>query len=140
MRGLLLLAVCLGAPACKREPRYPVDRVEVVAASLAQHGELPFTASEAQSMLQHQLVRDGFTVLGPGSRADEASVRVTLELPVLRLEPPTVGVVLSLRRRTDGISSRYQVEAQGEVPSGELAKSGLRHALELALARGVRQA
>jgi hypothetical protein len=117
-----------------------VDRVEVVAASLAQHGELPFTASEAQGLLQEALGQGGFRILGLNAPHEEAAIRVTLEMPVLRLEPPTVGVVLSLRRRMDGISSRYQVAARGEVPSGELAKPGLRHALEQALARGVRKA
>ena len=84
--GVVLLAGC-------KSPPHPVERVEVVAASLAEAQVLALTPSQVQMELSTRLVPErGFKVLDPASRGVEGAVRLTLEVDAVQEQTNASGL------------------------------------------------
>lgn len=144
--GLVLLAGC-------KPPPHPVERVEVVAASLAEAQLLALTPSQAQTELSTRLVPDrGFKLLAPGTRGVEGTVRLTLEVDAVQEQPNASGLPgleevtasLGIRRSTDDGVERIALQASRSQPVEGDALEGrqeaARRALDQVLDRLVKEA
>ena len=144
--GLLVLAGCKPAP-------HPVERVEVVAASLAEAQVLALTPAQAQSELSTRLVPDrGFRLLNPGTRGTDGAVRLTLEIDGVQEQANASGLPafeevtasISIRRSTDDGVERIALQATRSQPvegeSLEGRQEAARRALDEVLDRLVKEA
>jgi hypothetical protein len=144
--GLVLLAGCKPAP-------HPVERVEVVAASLAEAQVLALTPAQVQTELSGRLQPDrGFKLLESNSRGVEGAVRLTLEVDGVQEQPNASGLPgteevtasLGIRRSTDDGVERIALQAtrtqpvEGEALEGR--QEAARRALDEVLDRLVKEA
>lgn len=145
--GLVLLAA-----GCKPPP-HPVERVEVVAASLAEAQLLALTPSQAQSELTARLVPDrGFRLLNPETRGVEGAVRLTLELDAVQEQANASGLPaqeevtasLGIRRSSEDGVERISLQAsRGQPVEGDALEGrqeAARRALDQVLDRLVKEA
>jgi len=144
--GLVLLAGC-------KPPPHPVERVEVVAASLAEAQVLALTPSQVQTELSTRLAPDrGFKLLDPGARGVEGAVRLTLEVDTVQEQMNASGLPgieevtasLGIRRSTDDGVERIALQATRSQPVEGDALEGrqeaARRALDQVLDRLVKEA
>ena len=144
--ALVLLAGCKPAP-------HPVERVEVVAASLVDAQLLAQSPAQLQTALQSRLVPErGFRYAPQDGNAGSKAVRMTLELDGLNErergggEPPFEEVTASLtvRRTTDDGVERIALQATRAQPAEGDALEGrqeaARRALDQVLDRLVKEA
>ena len=144
--GLVVLAGC-------KLPPHPVERVEVVAASLAEAQVLALTPAQAQTELSARLVPDrGFKLLDSGKRGVDGAVRITLEVDAVQEQAngsglPAVEEVtasLGIRRSTEDGVERIALQAtrsqpvEGEALEGR--QEAARRALDQVLDRLVKEA
>jgi len=144
--GLLVLAGC-------KPPPHPVERVEVVAASLAEAQVLALTPAQAQADLSSRLVPDrGFRLLNPGTRGVDDAVRLTLELDAVQEQANAAGLPafeevtasLGIRRSAEDGVERITVQASRNQPvegeALEARQEAARRALGDVLDRLVKEA
>jgi HEAT repeats len=144
--GLLLLAGCKPRP-------HPVERVEVVAASLAEAQVLALTPAQLQSELSTRLVPDrGFKLLDSRSRGEEGAVRLTLEVDAVQEQNNASGLPaveevtasLGIRRSSEEGVERIALQASRTQPVEGDALEGrqesARRALDQVLDRLVKEA
>ena len=133
--GLVLLAGC-------KPPPHPVERVEVVAASLAEAQVLALTPSQVQTELSTRLVAErGFKLLDPASRGVDGAVRLTLEVDAVQEQtnasgsPGTEEVTASLgiRRSSEDGVERIALQATRSQPVEGDALEGRQEAARRAL-------
>ena len=145
--ALLLLAGC-------KPPPHPVERVEVVAASLTEAQVLALTPAMVQNALSARLTPDrGFRLAAASSKASPGAVRMTLELDqVQELAGGPGGVPaqeevtasLGIRRSTEDGVERITLQAvraqpvEGEALEGR--QEAARRALDQVLDRLVKEA
>ena len=144
--GLVLLAGC-------KPPPHPVERVEVVAASLAEAQVLALTPSQLQSELSGRLVPErGFRLLDSGSRGVEGAVRLTLEVDAVQEQTNASGLPgseevtasLGIRRSSEDGVERIALQAtrsqavEGEALEGR--QEAARRALDQVMDRLVKEA
>jgi hypothetical protein len=144
--GLALLAGC-------KPPPHPVERVEVVAASLAEAQLLALTPAQAQASLSERLVPErGFRLLNPGNRDGAGAVRMTLEVDGVQEQSKASGLPgleevtasLGIRRSTGEGVERITLQAtrrqavEGEALEGR--QEAARRALDDVLDRLVKEA
>ncbi|MGZ5958120.1 MAG: HEAT repeat domain-containing protein [Myxococcaceae bacterium] len=144
--GLVLLAGC-------KPPPHPVERVEVVAASLAEAQLLALTPAQAQAELSERLVPErGFRLLGQGKREGDRPVRLTLEVDAVQEQSNASGLPgleevtasLGIRRTTDDGVERIVLQAtRGQPVEGDALEGrqeAARRALDQVLDRLVQEA
>lgn len=144
--GLVLLAGC-------KPPPHPVERVEVVAASLAEAQLLALTPAQAQAELSERLVPErGFRLLGPGKRDAEGAVKLTLEIDAVQEQAKASGLPgleevtasLGIRRSTGEGVERISLQAtRSQAVDGEALEGrqeAARRALDEVLDRLVKEA
>jgi hypothetical protein len=133
--GLVLLAGCKPAP-------HPVERVEVVAASLAEAQVLALTPAQVQTELSSRLLPDrGFKVLESGARNVEGAVRLTLEVDGVQEQTNASGLPaieevtasLGIRRSSDDGVERIALQATRSQPVEGDALEGRQEAARRAL-------
>jgi len=142
----VLLAGC-------KPPPHPVERVEVVAASLAEAQVLALTPMQAQTELSTRLVPDrGFQLVDPGARGVDGAVRLTLELDAVQEQVNASGMPgieevtasLGIRRSTgDGVERITLQVIRSQPVEGDALEGrqeAARRALDLALDRLVKEA
>jgi len=144
--GLVLLAGC-------KPPPHPVERVEVVAASLAEAQVLALTPSQLQSELSARLVPDrGFRLLDSGSRGVDGAVRLTLEVDGVQEQTNASGLPaseevtasLGIRRSSEDGVERIALQAtrsqtvEGDALEGR--QEAARRALDEVMDRLVKEA
>jgi hypothetical protein len=141
----------LGAASCKPSLKYNVERIEVSGTTVADNGILKMTPEQVESALRQAVRADPSFVLVESAKParDGVPVRLALDLAFTREaqkagRPGTyaeVGASLTLRRRVDDVSLRYEVMGLGEVPEPS-DEAGARHlamgrALETSLKEAV---
>ena len=151
-RNCLPLSAVLVLAACKPAP-HPVERVEVVAASLAEAQLLALTPGQVQSALSSRLVPErGFKLVQGGGTPPTRPVRMTLELDGLRerergggsAPAEEVAASLAVRRSTEDGVDRFSLQAtraqpvEGEALEGR--QEAARRALDQVLDRLVKEA
>ena len=133
--GLVLLAGC-------KPPPHVVERVEVVAASLAEAQLLALTPAQVQSELGARLVPDrGFRLLNPGTRGTEGAVRLTFEVDGVQEQANASGLPaveevtasLGIRRSAEDGVERIALQATRSHPVEGDALEGRQEAARQAL-------
>jgi len=130
-----------------------VERVEVVAASLAEAQLLALTPAQAQAELSERLVPErGFRLLGAGKREGPSPVRLTLEVDAVQEQSNASGLPgleevtasLGIRRNTDDGVERIVLQAtRGQPVEGDALdgrQEAARRALDQVLDRLVQEA
>jgi hypothetical protein len=130
-----------------------VERVEVVAASLAEAQLLALTPAQAQAELSERLVPErGFRLLGAGKREGPSPVRLTLEVDAVQEQSNASGLPgleevtasLGIRRNTDDGVERIVLQAtRGQPVEGDALEGrqeAARRALDQVLDRLVQEA
>ncbi|MBM7117284.1 HEAT repeat domain-containing protein [Archangium primigenium] len=145
---LSLVALLLGA--CRsREPRFPVEHVELEGATVVDNGLLGWGPSDIRSQFT-RLLQDSRRFVLPTEEARGGASEswvLTLELPFTRevLKDDStyafaeVGVTLRLERRGGEAPQRYQVVGLGEARVEAKDAPARRKALREALLRGLQQ-
>jgi HEAT repeats len=143
--GLVLLAGC-------KPPPHPVERVEVVAASLAEAQVLALTPAQAQNALSARMVPERGFRLVTGGKHEPAAVRMTLELDAVREQANASGAPvqeevtasLGIRRSTEDGVERIALQATRsqavEADALEGRQEAARRALDEVLDRLVKEA
>jgi hypothetical protein len=145
------LAGLVGAASCKPNPKHYVERIEMSGTTVADNGVLKMTPEQVEVALRQAVHADPSFVLSDTVKPPRGAVpvRLTLDLAFTREaqksgRPGTyaeVGASLTLRRRLDDVSLRYEVMGLGEVPEPsddpEARRLAMRRALETALKEAV---
>ena len=133
--GLVLLAGC-------KPPPHPVERVEVVAASLAEAQVLALTPTQAQGELSARLTPErGFKLVDHGASRPDGAVRMTLELDAVQEQSNASGLPgleevtasLGIRRSTEDGVERISLQASRSQPVEGDALEGRQEAARKAL-------
>jgi hypothetical protein len=133
--AVLVLAGCRPAP-------HPVERVEIVAASLAEAQLLAFDPTQAQSALVAKLVPErGFRMARGTVPATDHPVRLTLEVDAIREQLNPAGLPaleevtasLNVRRNAEDGVERISVQATRTEPVTSEALEGRQEAARRAL-------
>ncbi len=153
LTGTALLLLLLVTAACSGSGKHPVAGVEVQGATVQGNALLGMTPPQVEDLVREVLRRQGqFTFVDPKSarvreaKGGEVPVTLAVEVPFTRESDKAdrpgpfaeVGVTLTVRRRVEGLTHRYELTGFAERPIEDAKSAGarqaaMREALEAAL-------
>src|SRR5207244_11191855 len=98
----------------------PVEQAEIGAWGSRSRAGLTASRSDVEAALAGHLAATGFHLVAAadGEEAPEGALKLTLDVPMAQADPPRVGVLLQVRRRSGAGSARYEAEGIGEALAG----------------------